>query len=128
MKTDLLIGGQWRAGTGGERIDVVDPSTGEVIETVAAGVAADATAAVDAAAAAQPAWAATAPRVRAEILRNCWQTLMEHTDELADLIVKENGKPRSDAVGEVSYAAEFFRWNSEESRAYPRLDRHGPRW
>ncbi len=115
MKTDLLIGGQWRAGTGGERIDVVDPSTGEVIETVAAGVAADATAAVDAAAAAQPAWAATAPRVRAEILRNCWQTLMEHTDELADLIVKENGKPRSDAVGEVSYAAEFFRWNAEEA-------------
>jgi succinate-semialdehyde dehydrogenase / glutarate-semialdehyde dehydrogenase len=115
MKTDLLIGGQWRAGTGGERIDVVDPSTGEVIDSVAAGVAADATAAVDAASAAQPAWAATAPRVRAEILRNCWQTLMEHTDELADLIVKENGKPRSDAVGEVSYAAEFFRWNSEEA-------------
>ena len=115
MKTDLLIGGQWRAGTTGERIDVVDPSTGDVIQSVASGSAADATAAVDAAAAAQPAWAATAPRVRSEILRNCWQTLIEHTDELADLIVKENGKPRSDAVGEVSYAAEFFRWNAEET-------------
>ncbi len=115
MKTDLLIGGRWRAGTTGERIDVVDPSTGDVIQSVASGSAADATAAVDAAAAAQPAWAATAPRVRSEILRNCWQTLIEHTDELADLIVKENGKPRSDAVGEVSYAAEFFRWNAEET-------------
>jgi succinate-semialdehyde dehydrogenase/glutarate-semialdehyde dehydrogenase len=115
VKTDLLIGGQWRAGTTGERIDVVDPSTGDVIESVASGNAADATAAVDAAAAAQPAWAATAPRVRSEILRNCWQTLIEHTDELAELIVMENGKPRSDAVGEVSYAAEFFRWNAEET-------------
>ncbi|MCL4122314.1 UNVERIFIED_CONTAM: hypothetical protein GTU68_044669 [Idotea baltica] len=115
VKTDLLIGGRWCAGSAGERIEVVDPSTGDVIDSVAAGGAEDASAAVDAAAAAQPGWAATAPRVRAEILRNCWQTLMEHTDELADLIVKENGKPRSDAVGEVAYAAEFFRWNAEET-------------
>lgn len=115
MKTDLLIGGQWRAGSAGERIDVVDPSTGDVIESVASGGAVEASAAVDAAAAAQPGWAATAPRVRSEILRNCWQTLVEHTDELADLIVRENGKPRSDAVGEVAYAAEFFRWNAEET-------------
>jgi len=115
VKTDLLIGGEWRPGSAGERIEVVDPSNGEVIESVAAGNATDASAAVDAAAAAQSGWAQTAPRVRAEILRNCWQTLMEHSDELADLIVKENGKPRSDAVGEVSYAAEFFRWNAEEA-------------
>jgi len=115
VKTDLLIGGEWRPGSAGERIEVVDPSNGEVIESVAAGTTTDASAAVDAAAAAQSGWAQTAPRVRAEILRNCWQTLMEHSDELADLIVKENGKPRSDAVGEVSYAAEFFRWNAEEA-------------
>jgi len=115
VKTDLLIGGEWRPGSAGERIEVVDPSNGEVIDSVAAGNATDASAAVDAAAAAQSGWAQTAPRERAEILRNCWQTLMEHSDELADLIVKENGKPRSDAVGEVSYAAEFFRWNAEEA-------------
>lgn len=115
MKTDLLIGGQWRSGAEHERIDVFDPATGEVVDSVAAGTPADATAAVDAAAAAQPGWAATAPRVRGEILRNCWQTMIEHTDELADLIVKEHGKPRADAVGEIAYAAEFFRWNAEET-------------
>lgn len=115
MKTDLLIGGEWRAGASGERIDVYDPATGEVVDAVAAGTPDDATAAVDAAAAAQPAWAATAPRVRSEILRNCWQTMVEHSDELADLIVKEHGKPRADAIGEIAYAAEFFRWNAEEA-------------
>ena len=115
VKTDLLIGGDWRAGSDGERIDVIDPATGDKVADVAAGTPADATAAVDAAAAAQPGWAATAPRVRAEILRNCWQTMVEHSDELADLIVKEHGKPRSDAVGEIGYAAEFFRWNAEET-------------
>ena len=115
MKTDLLIGGEWRAGADNERIEVLNPATGELVDTAAAGTPADATAAVDAAAAAQAGWAATAPRVRSEILRNCWQTLIEHTDELADLIVAENGKPRSDAVGEVAYAAEFFRWNAEET-------------
>jgi len=115
VKTDLLIGGQWRAGAENERITVFDPSTGEAVGDVAAGSPADAGAAVDAAAAAQPGWAATAPRVRGEILRACWEALLEHKEELADLIVKENGKPRSDALGEVAYAAEFFRWNAEEA-------------
>ncbi|MEM7094597.1 MAG: NAD-dependent succinate-semialdehyde dehydrogenase [Actinomycetota bacterium] len=115
MKTDLLIGGEWRSGESGERIDVLNPANGEKIADVAAGTPADATAAVDTAAAAQESWAATAPRVRGEILRNCWETLVDHTDEIADLIVAEHGKPRADAVGEVAYAAEFFRWNAEEA-------------
>lgn len=115
VKTDLLIGGAWRAGADSERITVVDPATGGKIADVAAGSPADAVAAVDAAHAAQAGWAATAPRVRSEVLRNCWQVLVEHTEELADLIVAENGKPRSDAAGEVAYAAEFFRWNAEEA-------------
>jgi len=115
VQSELLIDGRWRGGANGERIDVFDPATGEVVANVAAGTPADASSAVDAAAAAQPGWAATAPRVRSEILRSCWKALLDHTDELADLIVLENGKPRSDAVGEVAYAAEFFRWNAEEA-------------
>lgn len=115
MQTQLLIGGNWRDGSEGESITVLDPSTGEAITDVAAGSPADATAAVESAAGAQPGWAATAPRVRSEILRNCFQALIDHTDELADLITRENGKPRSDSIGEVAYAAEFFRWNAEET-------------
>lgn len=115
MQTQLLIGGEWRDGVGGERIEVHDPATGEVIADVAAGTADDATAACEAAAAAQVSWAATAPRERAELLRACWQALVDRTDELAELIVREHGKPLADARGEIAYSAEFFRWNSEEA-------------
>ena len=115
MQTQMLIGGKWLDGSDGDRITVLNPATGEAITDVAAGSTADATAACDAAAAAQKGWAATAPRVRSEILRNCFQILIEHSNELAGLITSEHGKPLSDSVGEVAYAAEFFRWNAEEA-------------
>ncbi len=115
MQTQLLIGGEWRDGSTGEQIPVINPATGDTIVNVAAGTPDDATAACDAAAGAQADWAKTAPRERGEILRRCWQLMIDHTDELADLITLEHGKPLADARGEVAYAAEFFRWNSEEA-------------
>ncbi len=115
MRNELLIGGTWREGSDGERISVLDPATGTEITTIAAGSPADATAACDAAAAAQRGWAQTAPRVRAEILRDCWRILVDHVDELGELITREHGKPLADAKGEVAYSAEFFRWNAEET-------------
>lgn len=113
MQTQMLIGGVWSDGP--DRVSVTNPATGEEIATVAAGGPAEATAAVEAADQAQRSWAQTAPRVRAEVLRSCWQTLIDHTDELATLITLEHGKPLADAKGEIAYAAEFFRWNSEEA-------------
>ncbi len=115
MPDQLLIGGSWRNGSTDERISVLDPATGEELTTVASGSPEDATAAVDAAAKAQIGWAQTAPRERGEILRNCWQIMLEHQDELGELITAEHGKPMADAKGEIAYAAEFFRWNSEEA-------------
>jgi len=114
MQTQLFIGGEWRDGEAGARIAVTDPATGDHIADVASATPADATAACQAAHVAQIVWAATAPRERAEVLRRVWELMMEHQDELAELIVREQGKPMSDARGEISYAAEFFRWNSEE--------------
>ena len=75
----------------------------------------DATAALDAAVAAQAAWAATPPRERGEILRRAFDIIMARTDELALLMTLEMGKPLAEAKGEVAYAAEFFRWFSEEA-------------
>jgi succinate-semialdehyde dehydrogenase/glutarate-semialdehyde dehydrogenase len=115
MQTRLLIDGRWTSGSDGGTISVLDPATGEQVAEVAAGAATDAVAACDAAAGAQKGWAAAAPRVRSEVLRACWQALVEHTDELANLITSEHGKPLADARGEVTYAAEFFRWNAEEA-------------
>jgi succinate-semialdehyde dehydrogenase/glutarate-semialdehyde dehydrogenase len=115
MQTQLFIDGKWRDGAEGGRIAVHDPATGEVITEVADGTPGDAVAACDAAARAQREWAKVAPRERSETLRRSWQILIDHTDEIADLIVRENGKPLADAKGEVAYAAEFFRWNAEET-------------
>ena len=115
MRTEMLIGGQWTSGSGGDRIEVTDPANGELVASVAAGSPADAFRACDAAAEAQPGWAATPSRDRSEVLRACHQILLDNRDELADLITSENGKPLADARGEITYAAEFFRWNAEET-------------
>ena len=116
---DLFIGGQSVPAADGGRFDVIDPATGDVLQTVANGTVEDAIAAVDAAAAAAPAWASTAPRARGEILRRAYQLMTERADELARLISQENGKALPDALGEVLYAAEFFRWYSEEAVRIP---------
>ena len=115
MQTQLVIDGERRPGAEGQTIDVLNPADGSVVASVAAGTVADMERACDAAAAAQPGWAATSPRTRAELLRGCYQVMIDNAEMLADLIVAEHGKPKSDALGEVAYSAEFFRWNSEET-------------
>lgn len=115
VPTDLWIGGQWQAGGTGNRLDVIDPSTGKVISKVADASVEDALAAVKAAHEAGPGWAATPPRKRSEILRRCFELMIERKQMLAELISLENGKALPDAEGEVAYAAEFFRWFSEEA-------------
>jgi succinate-semialdehyde dehydrogenase/glutarate-semialdehyde dehydrogenase len=115
MHTDLYIGGSWRKSAGGERIPVIDPATGQVFAEVASAGVEDGLSAVASASDALPAWSKTAPRVRAEILRKAFEIMMKREAELAELIVRENGKSMNDAVGEVRYAAEFFRWYAEEA-------------
>jgi succinate-semialdehyde dehydrogenase / glutarate-semialdehyde dehydrogenase len=115
VPTDLFIGGTWRAASDGGRFDVLDPATGDVLAQVADGSVDDGLAAVAAAAEAGPAWAATSPRQRSEILRRAWELMTERADEIATLISLENGKALVDAKGEASYAAEFFRWYAEET-------------
>jgi succinate-semialdehyde dehydrogenase/glutarate-semialdehyde dehydrogenase len=115
IPTELYLGGSWQPGSDGTRFDVHDPSTGDVIASVASGTVDDALAAVTAAHDALAAWSDTAPRRRAEILRTAFEMMTERADEIAELIVRENGKTLADARGETAYAAEFFRWYSEEA-------------
>lgn len=119
LVADLFVDGRWRPGGEGERLDVVDPADGSVVARFAAATEDDCVAAVDAAARAQPAWAATAPRERAELLRAAFEALSAERDALAELMVRENGKAWADAVAEVAYAAEFFRWYAEEAVRLP---------
>ncbi|MBG0569319.1 NAD-dependent succinate-semialdehyde dehydrogenase [Actinoplanes aureus] len=94
---------------------VTDPATLEAVAEVADQGIAEARQAVDAATAAFPAWSRTAPRKRSEILHRAFQLMLRDRDELARLISRENGKSLTDAAGEVTYAAEFFRWFAEEA-------------
>ncbi|MDA8371900.1 MAG: NAD-dependent succinate-semialdehyde dehydrogenase [Nocardiopsaceae bacterium] len=115
VSKQLFIGGQWRDAKSGATFKVEDPSTGSVLCEVADASTEDAFAALDAAAAAQPTWAAYPPRERGEILRRAYELLMERQDDLALLMTLEMGKPLAEAKGEIAYAAEFFRWFSEEA-------------
>jgi succinate-semialdehyde dehydrogenase/glutarate-semialdehyde dehydrogenase len=94
---------------------VEDPATLAVLERVHDHDPDDARAAVDAAAATFRSWAATPPRVRSDVLRRAHELMLRDRDDLAALIAAENGKSLVDAAGEVTYAAEFFRWFSEEA-------------
>jgi len=111
----LFIGGEWTSGRGREELPVVDPASGEPLAVISVGLVDDGLDAVAAAADAFPGWAATAPRRRAEVLRRAWELMMRDAEDLAMLMVLENGKTLADARGEVAYAAEFFRWFAEEA-------------
>lgn len=113
--SDLYIDGRWREGATGERFDILNPATEEVLTSVASAEIADADAALDAAEAAFTDWAGRSPRARSEILRKCWELMTARLDEFARLITLENGKAGNDARGEAAYAAEFFRWFAEEA-------------
>ncbi|QKE84281.1 NAD-dependent succinate-semialdehyde dehydrogenase [Arthrobacter sp. NEB 688] len=115
VPTGLLIGGRWREAGGGARFEVHDPSSGATLTTCADATPEDGMAALAAAADAQPAWAATAPRDRAEILRRAFEMVTARADDLALLMTLEMGKTVAEAKGEVTYGAEFFRWFSEEA-------------
>jgi succinate-semialdehyde dehydrogenase/glutarate-semialdehyde dehydrogenase len=111
----LLIGGQWVDAEDGATLEVTNPANGDVLASVADGSPADGQRALAAAADAQAEWARTAPRERAELLRSAFNLLVERTEEFAELMTLEMGKPLAEARGEVAYGAEFFRWFSEEA-------------
>jgi succinate-semialdehyde dehydrogenase/glutarate-semialdehyde dehydrogenase len=110
----LYIGGQWRDGAKGT-LAVEDPSTGEPLCDVADASVEDAQAALDAAVDAGPEFAAMAPRDRGEILRRAFELITERKDDLAVLMTLEMGKTIRESLAEIAYAAEFFRWFSEEA-------------
>ncbi|HEV3358722.1 MAG TPA: NAD-dependent succinate-semialdehyde dehydrogenase [Pseudonocardiaceae bacterium] len=112
---DLFIAGKWQQASDAGTFKVDDPATGVILAEVANATPADGKAALDAAVAAQPDWAAYPPRERGEILRRAYELLHERIDDLALLMTLEMGKPVAESKGEITYAAEFFRWFAEEA-------------
>jgi succinate-semialdehyde dehydrogenase/glutarate-semialdehyde dehydrogenase len=115
VPTQLHIGGQWRHASGGGTLAVEDPATAQPLIEVADAQPQDALAALDAACEAQGAWAVHPPRERGEILRRAYDAIVAQAEELALLMTLEMGKALAESRAEIAYAAEFFRWFSEEA-------------
>ena len=124
IRSDLYINGQWVATP--KRHPVYDPSDNSVITEIAVAGDSEVDAALDAAANAFPTFAKMPARARGEILRKAFEIMIAEADDLARLVSRENGKVFSDAKGEILYAAEFFRWFSEEAVRVNGEFRHAP--
>jgi succinate-semialdehyde dehydrogenase/glutarate-semialdehyde dehydrogenase len=115
VPTGLYINGVWRDASDGKTFDVFDPATGKLLKTIADASYQDGQDAMAAAHDTQKSWAATAPRVRAELLRAAFEKITAMSDDCAILMSLEMGKPFLEAKGEVAYGSEFLRWFSEEA-------------
>ncbi|RDJ16960.1 NAD-dependent succinate-semialdehyde dehydrogenase [Rhizobium grahamii] len=110
------IDGVWTAGNATKTFDVLNPATGEVLASLPDMGAAETRDAIDAAHAAQPAWAARPAKERAGILRKWFDLMVAHADELAAILTAEMGKPFAEARGEILYAAAYVEWYAEEAK------------
>ena len=112
----LLIGGSWVDAESGDRFEVTNPATGEVVGSVPNASAADVQAAIDAAADALDGWKSLAPIERARVLRRSADLIRERKEEIAAVMTAEQGKPLAESKGEIAYAAGYLEWFAEEAR------------
>jgi betaine-aldehyde dehydrogenase/aminobutyraldehyde dehydrogenase len=110
FETQNFIGGQWRESRSGKTIDVLNPATGALLTSVAAGDAQDVADAVDAAQAARAEWRRTTPRQRMEMILALADRISEHEAELGGIEVANTGKPYVFGQMEVNFAADNLRF------------------
>ena len=116
LKNQLYIDGNWCNAAQGEWFAVMNPATGEEIIRVADATSIDAERAIAAAAKAQQLWAATTAKERSRLLRLWFDAVMDHQEELAQLLTLEQGKPLTEARGEIAYGASYIDWFADEAR------------
>ncbi len=116
LRADAYIDGQWVAAEGGRTFAVRNPADASVLASVADCGPGEAQRAIEAAHRAFPAWARMLPSRRARLLRQWFELIHTHIDDLALLLTAEQGKPLAEAVGEIKYGASFVSWFAEEAR------------
>ena len=116
MRTQAYVGGRWIDADSGARAAIRNPATGATLGTVPELGGAETRRAIEAAYAAFPAWAAKTAGERAALLERWYALLMEQQDDLATLMTAEQGKPLTEARGEITYAASFIQWFAEEAK------------
>ncbi|HHU94777.1 MAG TPA: NADP-dependent succinate-semialdehyde dehydrogenase [Alcaligenaceae bacterium] len=119
FKQQCYIDGQWLDADSGETMGVVNPATGKPLGTIPKMGAQETRRAIEAAAVAQKKWRVLSAKQRAVILRNWFDLMMAHQDDLARIMTLEQGKPLAEAKGEIAYGASYLEWYGEEAkRAY----------
>ena len=116
LKTNSYINGEWVAGEHGETFAVVNPATGEEIAQVASVTSAQTRSAIQAAEKAQKSWKALPAKQRSDLLERWYQLVLDHQEDLAQLMTAEQGKPLFESRGEVLYGASFLKWFAEEGK------------
>ena len=116
VRSFSYVGGKWCAASDGAAIKVTNPADGSVIGEVASLGPDESRGAVDAAQSAFGAWSMTLPQDRATLLRRWFDLMMRHKEDLARIMVLEQGKPISEARGEIDYAASFVEYYAEETK------------
>ena len=116
FKQDLFINGEWTAGSLGDRKEVVNPATGEVIANIAMASAEDVERAISTSEAAFKIWSKKTALERAKLMRAWFQLIIENVDDLAVILTSEQGKPLAEAKGEIIYGAGFIEWYAEEGK------------
>lgn len=116
LRDACYIDGKWVAAGDGATIAVTNPSTGKTIVSVPKLGRKETEQAIASAAAALPAWAAKTGKERAAILLKWAQLMLANQQDLATIMTSEQGKPVTEAAGEIAYAASFLEWFSEEAK------------
>ncbi|PDT82197.1 NAD-dependent succinate-semialdehyde dehydrogenase [Sinorhizobium sp. BJ1] len=117
VREEMLAGGVWqREGAGGERIEVQNPSTLDILASLPSAGLDDVRVAIDVAKGAQKKWAARSGKERAAIMRKFYDLVVENAEDLAVILTSEMGKPLAEARGEVAYGASYIEWFGEEAK------------
>ena len=116
LRDTAFIDGTWTAADNGESFTIRNPANGSSVGTVPMMRGAETRRAIEAAAKAQPKWAARTAKERAALLRRFAELMLANTDDLAVIMTAEQGKPLAEAKGEIAYAASFIEWFAEESK------------
>ncbi|MDJ0814096.1 MAG: aldehyde dehydrogenase family protein, partial [Woeseiaceae bacterium] len=116
LKTQAYVNGQWADADSGATLPVTNPATGETIADIAKCGTAETRRAIEAAEQAQVEWRARSAKDRAAILRKWFTLMMEHQEDLAQILTAEQGKPLAEARGEIAYGASYIEWFAEEAK------------
>ena len=116
LRTQSYINGEWIDGDNGATVEVRNPATGDTVATIANLGADETRRAIEAAEAALPAWRAKSAKERANILRRWFDLVMANQSDLAQILTAEQGKPLTEAAGEIAYGASYIEWFAEEAK------------